>query len=129
MSKKLIAIHSIQTTDKDGKRVDVKPGAEFEAASAKEHGDLIAAGAAREKGAKEAAGVEAKSSAEGLPPAPAGYAPGTATAGDVVADPNAEVDTGKADAATATGEAAKGETSTTGNANTGGAGVSNRSRR
>lgn len=123
MSKKLIAIHSIQTTDKDGNRSDVRPGAEFEVASAKEAGDLIAAGAAREKTAKDKGEAEAVSTAEGLPPVPAGYAPGTATAGDVVADPNAEnaafdaagnvvTDSGDANPATAKGEAAKGESST-----------------
>lgn len=112
---KLIAIHSIQTTDKDGKRVDVRPGGEFEVGSAKEAGDLIAAGAARKKTADDKKAVDEGSSADGLPTPPAGYAPGTAGAADVNVDPNApgaEVDTGNANPDTAKGEAAKGESST-----------------
>lgn len=116
MATKLIAVHSIQTTDKDGKRIDVQPGKEFSVASEKEAGDLIAAGAARKPTTEDKAkAADDKSSADGLPTPPAGYAPGTASAGDVVADPNApgaEADTGNANAATATGEAAKGEAST-----------------
>lgn len=115
MATKLIAIHSIQTTDKDGKRVDVSPGKEFTVASAKEAGDLIAAGAARKPTETDKAAAEETSSADGLPTPPAGYAPGTAAAGDVNADPNApgaEADAGNANADAATGEAAKGEAST-----------------
>ena len=81
MSIKLIAIHSIQTTDKVGNRVDVAPGKEFTVLSAKEAGDLIAAGAARkpaetaetaatetaaaETAATEAAATEAAEAASG----------------------------------------------------------------
>lgn len=108
---KLIAIHSIQTTDKDGKRVDVRPGQEFTVGSAKEAGDLIAAGAARKPTADDKGKQDEASSADGLPTPPAGYAPGTAAAGDVNEDPNAP-DTGKANADAALGEAAKGESST-----------------
>ena len=111
MSKKLIAIHSIQTSDKDGKRVDVRPGGEFEAANAKEAADLIAAGAAREKTADDKKAAEAKG-ADDQPSAPAGYSSGTASAADVNDDPNAAVDTGSATTDTAKGEAAKGESST-----------------
>lgn len=121
MATKLIAIHSIQTTDKDGKRVDVQPGKEFTVESVKEAGDLIAAGAARKPTTDDKARVDEKSSADGLPTPPAGYAPGTATAADVVADlnaPGAEVDTGKANPVTSAGEAAKGEVSTRSTLNT-----------
>jgi hypothetical protein len=115
MATKLIAVHSIQTTDKDGNRVDVSPGKEFTVASAKEAGELIAAGAARKPTETDKEAAEETSSADGLPTPPAGYAPGTATAADVNADPNAEgaaADAGSANTDTATGEAAKGEVST-----------------
>lgn len=112
---KLIAVHSIQTYDEKRKQVvDIRPGQEFEAATAKEAGELIAAGAARQKTDADKT-VAAKSSADGLPTPPSGYAAGTVGFGGVVADPNAavdEVDTGKANTDTAKGEAAKGESST-----------------
>lgn len=103
MSIKLIAIHSIQTTDKDGKRVDVSPGKEFTVASDKEAGDLIAAGAARKPTSDDKDKTEAKSSADGLPIPPSGYAPGTASASDVNFDPNdpTAVDTGNVNTAVA----------------------------
>lgn len=112
---KLIAIHSIQTYDEKAKRrVDIKPGQEFEPSSAKEAGDLIAAGAAREAKKGEKGNVDAGTSADGLPTPPAGYAPGTATNADVNLDPNAEgaVDLGSADSGAALGEAATGRSST-----------------
>lgn len=117
-TQNLIAIHSIQSYDsKTKQRVDIKPGERFTVDTAKEAGDLIAAGAARApKAGDKGEPVETASTADGLPPAPAGYAPGTPVEGDVVRDPNAPapVDTGVADPEVATGEAAKGESTTRG---------------
>lgn len=79
-STTLIAVHSVQATDKDGKRVDIAPGKPFTVSDDAQREYLLKSGAVRvpKKGEE---GFEAEvSSADGLPEPPVGYAPGTAPA-------------------------------------------------
>lgn len=73
----LIAVHSVQATDKDGKRVDIAPGKPFTVSDDSQREYLLKSGAAR-AAKKGEEGYEAEpSSADGLPEPPVGYAPGT----------------------------------------------------
>lgn len=98
----LIALVAIQATDKDGNRIDIAPGKPFAVKDETERNDYIARGWARAPGKGEQGAEESASTADGLPPAPAGYAPGTAPidnaatlAGPSVSTGDGKDDTGK----------------------------------
>ena len=46
-TKKYVAVHAVSTTDKEGKRIEVRPGSAFTPTSAKEEKFLVEKGAIR----------------------------------------------------------------------------------
>lgn len=87
MGINLIAINSIQTSDDKKQRVDVRPGRMFTVETKEEADFLTKNGHARKPKTGEK-GHQEKSTADGLPDPPTGYAAGSVTPADINVDPN-----------------------------------------